>query len=60
MVRGAAGVGIEMAVAVIGCMLAGHWADGKLATSPWLALTGVVLGSVVGLKAVLRAAKTDE
>lgn len=58
--RGAAGVGIEMAVAVVGGMLAGHWADGKLATSPWLALAGVVIGSAVGLKALLRAAKTRE
>lgn len=53
-------IGIEIGVAVVVCMLAGSWADGKLGTSPWLTLLGVVLGTVVGLKAVLRAAKEIE
>ena len=53
-------VGIEIGVAVIVSLLVGSWADGKLGTSPWLTLLGVVLGTVVGLKAVLRAAKETE
>jgi F0F1-type ATP synthase assembly protein I len=53
-------VGIEIGVAVIVCLLVGSWADGKLGTTPWLTLLGIVLGTVVGLKAVLRAAKETE
>jgi F0F1-type ATP synthase assembly protein I len=53
-------IGIEIGVAVIVCLLAGNWADEKFGTSPWLALLGIVLGTIVGLKAVLRAAKETE
>ena len=51
-------VGMEFAGAVIGCLLIGWWADGKLGSSPWLAVLGILLGSAVGFKAVYRAAKT--
>lgn len=50
-------VGIELAVAVIGCLLAGWWADGKLGTTPWLSLAGLILGSVVGFRSIWRAAQ---
>jgi F0F1-type ATP synthase assembly protein I len=50
-------IGMEFAGAVIVCLLAGHWVDGKLGTGPWLAVAGIVLGSVVGFKAVYHTAK---
>lgn len=53
----ASAVGIELAVAVIGCLLAGWWLDEQLDTSPYLALAGIILGSVVGFRSVWRAAK---
>jgi hypothetical protein len=53
-------VGIEMAVSVIGCLLLGHWLDGKLGTDPWLSLVGIILGSIVGFRALISAAKTEE
>jgi F0F1-type ATP synthase assembly protein I len=56
----ASAVGIELAVAVIGCLLLGTWLDDKLGTAPWMAVAGIVLGSVVGLRAVIRAAGPAE
>jgi ATP synthase protein I len=50
-------VGMEFAGAVIGCLLIGYWIDGKIGTSPWLTIVGVVLGSVAGFRALYRAAK---
>ena len=54
--RGAA-VGIELAVAILGCMLAGNWADQRWDTGPWLTLGGVVLGSIVGIRVLVRATR---
>lgn len=51
-------IGMEFAAAVIICLLAGWWADGKLGTGPWLAVAGIVLGSAIGFRAVYGAAKT--
>ena len=56
----AASVGIEIGASVIVCLLVGHWADGKFGTTPWLTLAGVVLGTLVAMKAVLRTAKAAE
>ena len=53
-------VGIEIGASVIVCLLVGHWADGKFGTTPWLTLAGVVLGTLVAMKAVLRTAKAAE
>ncbi|MEM1024921.1 MAG: AtpZ/AtpI family protein [Myxococcota bacterium] len=50
-------LGIELAAAVIGCLLAGAWADRHFGTDPWLTLLGIFLGSGLGLRSVLVAAK---
>ena len=50
-------VGIELAAAVILCLLIGYWADGKLGTSPYLAIAGILLGSAIGFRAIYAAAK---
>jgi F0F1-type ATP synthase assembly protein I len=55
----ASAVGIELAVAVIGCLLAGTWADTKLGTGPWLALAGLILGSLAGFRSLWRAAQAS-
>ncbi|MFI4860787.1 MAG: AtpZ/AtpI family protein [Phycisphaerales bacterium JB063] len=44
----ALGIGIELSAVIGGAAWLGHWADGKLDTSPWLALTGVVFGLTGG------------
>ena len=50
-------VGMELGGAIIVCLLAGWWLDGKLGTGPWLTVVGVLIGSVAGFRAVYRAAK---
>lgn len=56
----AGALGMEFAAAVVVCLLAGWWADGKLGTSPWLTLAGVILGSIVGFWSIYRMAKNLE
>jgi F0F1-type ATP synthase assembly protein I len=51
-------IGMEFAAAVIICLLLGYWVDGKLGTTPWLAVAGIILGSAIGFRAVYGAAKT--
>ena len=40
--------GTQYAASIIVCLLVGWWLDGRLGTSPWLLLGGVVLGAVAG------------
>lgn len=42
---GLAGLGMELAAAVIGATLLGFWIDRRFATEPW----GVVIGALVGI-----------
>ena len=53
----ASSAGIELAIAVVGCLLLGWWADEKLGTSPWLTLFGLIFGSGVGFRALWKAAQ---
>jgi ATP synthase protein I len=39
-----AGVGIQFAAGILLFTFAGRWLDGRLGTSPWLLLLGVMLG----------------
>ena len=41
-------LGTTFAASLLLFPLLGYWADGKLGTRPWLALTGVFLGLLVG------------
>lgn len=43
------GVGLEFGAVVAVLALLGWWLDEKFATSPWLVLTGTVIGIVGGL-----------
>lgn len=47
-------VGFQLAFAVVGGLLLGNWLDKKLGTNPWLALGGLILGSVGGFYNLLR------
>jgi ATP synthase protein I len=50
-------VGIELALSTVIGLLGGRWIDGKLGTSPWLMLLGLVLGVVAGFRSLIRAAR---
>ena len=47
-------VGFQLAGAVVGGLLLGNWLDGKCGTSPWIALGGLVVGSVGGFYNLIR------
>ena len=40
--------GTQYAASIIVCLLVGWWLDGRLGTTPWLLMAGVVLGAVAG------------
>jgi F0F1-type ATP synthase assembly protein I len=42
------GIGTSLAVSVLLGIGAGHWADRRLGTSPWLLLAGGALGTLTG------------
>lgn len=52
-----AAAGFQFFGAIAGSALAGWWLDGKFATAPWLAVVGVLLGSVVGFWNLWRLIK---
>ena len=49
--------GIEFALSTLIGLLGGRWIDGKLGTSPWLMLVGLVLGVVAGMRSLIRTAR---
>ena len=50
------GLGIQLAAGVIVFYYVGSWADGRLHTSPWLMLAGVLIGIVGGFIKFFRTA----
>ncbi len=50
-------VGLELAVSIVIGLLGGWWLDGKLGTSPYLAIAGLGCGLFAGFRFVWRAAK---
>lgn len=42
------GVGLQFAASILLFLFLGSWLDGKLGTSPWLLLLGVLVGSSAG------------
>ncbi len=50
-------VGLELAVSILIGLLGGWWLDGKLGTSPYLAISGLGCGLIAGFRFVWRAAK---
>lgn len=43
------GIGLEILASILGMGLIGWWLDGKTGSSPWLMVTGLILGIVGGL-----------
>ena len=41
-------LGFQLAAAVVGFFLLGHWLDNRYGTSPWLKLLGLLLGTTGG------------
>ena len=50
-------VGFQLAGAVVFGLLSGHYLDGKLNTSPWLAVIGLILGAAGGFYNLFRILK---
>lgn len=53
-------VGFQLAATVVGGLLVGHWLDGKLGTTPWLALAGLTAGSIGGFYNLIRIIRWSE
>jgi F0F1-type ATP synthase assembly protein I len=52
----AAAIGLELALVLLLCVLAGHYVDTRLHSSPWGLLVGILLGVVGGGIAAYRMA----
>lgn len=50
-------IGTEMAVTVTVGFYAGRFLDGKFNTSPWLMVTGILLGVAVGVFGIITIVK---
>jgi ATP synthase protein I len=50
-------LGIFFGVAVCLGLFAGHWADRRWHTEPWLTLVGVVIGVAAGFRELYRLSK---
>ena len=51
-----AGLGVELAAAVLGACLIGYWIDRRFETGPWALLICAIIGVVGGLYNMLRQA----
>lgn len=54
---GLAGLGIELAAAVVGLTLLGLWIDRRWATAPWATVICAAIGLVGGLLNFVRSAQ---
>ncbi|MDB5085688.1 MAG: hypothetical protein JWN30_2574 [Bacilli bacterium] len=50
-------IGTELAGCVIGGLYLGKWLDAKWGTTPWLLLTGMLLGLTVGIIGIVQIAR---
>jgi F0F1-type ATP synthase assembly protein I len=53
-----ASVGIEFSISTLVGLLGGRWLDGKLGTTPWLMIVGLLLGVTAGMRSLIRAARS--
>ncbi len=53
-------LGFQLAAMVIGGLLLGHWIDRRFETTPWLTLTGLIIGSIGGFYNLIRIARWRE
>jgi ATP synthase protein I len=52
------GSGIQLAAAVAVFFFIGRWLDGKFGTTPWLMLSGAMIGAAGGMYKFIRTALT--
>jgi ATP synthase protein I len=50
-------VGIELALSIVIGLLFGRWLDGKLGTDPWLAILGLVFGTIAGFRSLIQTVR---
>lgn len=50
-------IATDMAVTVVGGLYVGKWLDSLWGTSPWLMLTGIILGLVAGIMGIIEITK---
>ena len=53
-------VGLTLVVATVLGLAGGYYLDGRLGTSPWLTLIGLLLGIVAGFVNLFRSVKRAE
>ncbi len=53
-------VGIQLAASVVAGLAFGNYIDKQIGTSPWLALSGTILGTAGGIWNLVRILKWDE
>ena len=53
-------IGMTLVLATVIGLVAGHYADRWLGTSPWLMLLGLALGIVAGFVSLFRVVKAAE
>ena len=51
------GLGIELAVFIVGGVLGGNWIDENYGTAPWGILGGVAFGIAGGVRTLVRTVK---
>lgn len=49
-----AGGGLQFALSILLFLYLGRWLDGKLGTSPWLLIVGVMIGAAAGFYSFYR------
>ena len=54
------GLGLQFVVTILVCLFVGQWLDRRLGTTPWLLVTGVMLGAALGFWNMLRVARAAE
>jgi ATP synthase protein I len=48
------GMGVQFLAAILLCLFAGRWLDGRLGTAPWLMVLGVLAGAGASTVAMYR------
>ncbi|MFH1829695.1 MAG: AtpZ/AtpI family protein [Pseudomonadota bacterium] len=49
--------GLQLAISVVAFLFIGDYADEKLGTSPWLTVTGLILGFIGGMVNLIKIVK---
>lgn len=50
-------IGFQLAISVVVGVMAGRWLDARWATTPWLTIVGMLLGSGAGFWNLIRLMK---